>query len=106
MKRKSNRFFCGGTASCSLFLRGVTFFGENKTSSRITPPPSAARVFPGFPPTKTGGGWVVAGGVLRFFFVVALGAKKNEKRNAKTGGEKREKGEAETREEEEKHSNI
>ena len=37
-----------------------------------------------------------------FLVVVARDANKHERRNAKTGGEKREEGEAETREEEEK----
>ena len=65
-------------------------------SSRINPPPPAARNFPGTPPLKREvGGWVLAVS-SGLFFVVARGAKKNERRNAETGGEKREEGEAES----------
>ena len=78
------------------------FSGEIKRAPEYTLPrprrPGILRTppHPRPPHSQMGGGWVLAVS-SGLFFVVARDAKKNERRNAETGGEKREEGEAESR---------
>ena len=58
------------------FLRDVAFPGEKIKRAPELIPPRRPGISPDFPPTKTGGGWVLAVLSSGSFFVVARDAKK------------------------------
>ena len=91
------------------FFSWRIFFRKKKKENELQnypPRPRRSGNFPEISPTKTGGGWVLAVSSVFFPFVVARDAKKNERRKAKTGGEKKEEGQAETPKEEEKRKST